>query len=229
MPRSIRIADILGAAAGIGFAILLFLSVASVDPQRGVTDQALQTWWADSGNRDGFVISMYMLLLACPLFLLFVARLRKRLQAADAAGWADTVLACGIVVTTALGLCAVLRGVVAGSVRFGDEPLPGVDTLRFATDLAYFSWDLVIIFVVVLVAMVSGLALVTRALPRWLGWLGVPVAVGSATLLVMQSAPMALPLLNIWVLAGSVYLLRSPVGAPIGAPARQPEVSSAQA
>lgn len=229
MPRSIRLADILGAAAGIGFAILLFFSVASVDPQRGVTDQELQTWWADSGNRDGFVVSMYMLLLTAPLFLLFVARLRKRLQAADAAGWADTVLACGIVVATALGLCAVLRGVVAGSVRFADEPLPGVDTLRFATDLAYASWDLVILFVVVLVAIVSGLALVTRALPRWFGWLGVPVALGSAIMLAVQSGPFSLPLLIIWVLAGSVHLLRSPAGAPVGAPARQPEVSSAQA
>src|SRR3712207_7810765 len=58
---------------------------------------------SDGGNRDGFVISMFTLLAACPLFLLFVSRLRARLQAADAGGWADTVFACGIVVTTALG------------------------------------------------------------------------------------------------------------------------------
>jgi hypothetical protein len=223
-----RLADILGAAAGIAFAILLFLSVASVDPQRGVTDQELQTWWADSGNRDGFVISMYLLLPACPLFLLFVSRLRIRLRTADTAGWADTVLAFGIVVTTALGLCAVTRGVVARSVRFDSEPLPGVDTLRFATDLAYFSWDLAILFVVVLTAIVSGLALVTRALPRWLGWLGVPVAVGSAVLLAGQSAPLAIPLFIVWVLAGSVHMLKSPAALPVGAPARQPEVASAQ-
>ena len=228
MPRSIRLADTMGAAAGIAFAILLFLSVASVDPQLGVSDQELQTWWADSGNRDGFIASMYMLLLACPLLLVFVSRLRTRLQAADVAGWADTVLACGIVLTTALGLCAILRGVVAGSVRFADEPLPGVDTLRFATYLAYTVWDLVILFGIAMVTIISALGLLTRSLPRWFGWLGVPIAVGSAILLAAQSAPLAIPLFNVWVLAGSVHLLRSRSAAPVGAPTRQPEVSSAQ-
>jgi hypothetical protein len=229
MPRSIRLADILGAVAGIAFAILIFLSVASVDPQRGVSDQELQTWWADSGNRDAFVFSMYTLLVASPLFLLFISRLRLRLRAVDTGGWADTVFACGIVVATALGVCAVLRGVVASSVRFADEPLPGVDTLRFQADLAYLAWDLVILFVAVLVVIVSVMALATRVLPRWLGVLGALVAIGSFALLAIQSAAFSLPLLNIWVLANSVHLLRSPAAATVGGPTWQPEVLSAQA
>ncbi len=229
MPRSIHLADRLGAAAGVAFAVLIFLSVASVDPQRGVSDQEQQTWWADSGNRNGFVISMYTLLLACPLFLLFVSGLRTRLRTAHAGGWADTVFACGIVVTTALGVCAVFRGVIAGSMRFVDEPLPGVDTLRFQTDLAYAAWDLVILFVAVLVAITSILALATDALPRWIGWLGVPVAVGSAILLAIHIAPFAIPLLIIWVIANSVHLWRAPAAAPSGRPTWQPEVSHTQA
>lgn len=229
MPRSIRIADILGGAAGVAFAILLFISVITIDPQRGVSDQELQSWWSDGGNRDGFVISMFLMLLACPLFLLFVSRLRTRLRAADAAGWADMVFACGIIVTTALGISAITRGVVAKSMRFADEPLPGVDTLRFETDLAHAMWDLVILFVVVLVAIVSIMALVTHVLPRWLGWLGVVVTVGSATLLVAQAAPFAIPLLIIWVLANSVQMWRAPAAAPVGESTWQPEVSSAQA
>jgi hypothetical protein len=229
MSRSIRIADIVGAVAGIAFAVLTFLSVASVDPQRGVSDQELQAWWADAGNRNGFVISMYLLLLACPLFLLFIARLRTRLQAADVAGWADTAFASGIVVTAALGVTAVLRGVVAGSVRFGDEPVPGVDTLRFATGLAYAAWDLVILFIVVLVAITTGLALAARALPRWLGWLGVPVVIGCVVFLAIGSAPLSLPLPIIWVVATSVHLLRSPVVVSAIAGAQQPESVSAPA
>jgi len=229
MPRSIRLADKLGATAGIACAVLIFLSVASVDPQRGVSGQELLTWWADSGNRNGFVFSMYTLLLACPLFLPFVSRLRTRLQAAGPAGWADTVFACGIVVTTALGVCAITRGVIASSMRFADEPLPGVDTLRFATNLAYATWDLVILFMVVLVASASILALATHARPRWLGWLGVPVAVGCAILLAVHLAPFSIPLLIIWVLANSVQLWRAPIAAPVDGPMRQPELSSAQA
>jgi hypothetical protein len=229
MPRSSHLADRLGAVAGVAFVVLIFVSVAVADPQRGVSDQELQRWWADSGNRNSFVLSMYTLLLASPLFLVFVSRLRMRMRAADAAGWVDTVFACGIVVATALGVCAVLRGVVASSVRFADEPLPGVDTLRFATDLAYSAWDLVILFVAVLVAVASILSLLTRALPRWLGWLGVPVVLGSAILLAAHSAPLAIPLLHIWVLATSVQLWRAPAAAPIGEPIWQPEVASAQA
>jgi hypothetical protein len=227
MPRSIRFADTLGAVAGVAFAFLLFVSVASVDPRRGVSDEELQTWWTDAGNRNGFVLSMYTLLLACPLFLLFLSRLRTRLRSADAGGWADTVFACGLVSTTALGVCAILRGVIAGSMRFADEPLPGVDTLRFQTDLAYAMWDLVFLFVIVLVAIVSVLALVTRVLPRWIGWLGVPVTVGSAILLVVHVAPHSIPLLIIWVLANSVNLWRSPTTVPTDGLIRRPEVSSA--
>jgi hypothetical protein len=219
----------LGAAAGVAFAVLLFVSVAVVDPQRGVSDQELLTWWTDSGNRDGFVFSMYTLLLAGPLFLLFVSRLRMRLRVADAAGWADSVFACGIVVATALGVTAVTRGVIASSMHFADEPLPGVDTLRFQSSLTYLSWDLVILFAIVLVAIVSGLVLATQTLPRWIGWLGMPVALGSAALLAVQSAPFSIPLLIIWVLANSVQLVRMPVVMELEEPIRSEGASSAVA
>jgi predicted neutral ceramidase superfamily lipid hydrolase len=208
MPFSTRFADILGAVSGVAFAVLLFLSVAAVDPQRGVPDQDLQNWWSDSGNRTGFIISMYTLLVACPLFLLFVSRLRMRLLAADASGWADSVFACGIIATTALGICAVTRGVVASSIRFE---------------------DLVILFMAVLVAGVSVLALATHPLPSWIGWLGLPVSVGGLILLAIHIAPFSIPLFIIWVVANSVYLLRTPAVVQVARPTQQPGFSNAQA
>jgi hypothetical protein len=229
MSRSVRIADVIGAVAGIAAAVLIFFGVASVDPQLGVTDQELQTWWADSGNRDGFIFSMYMLLVACPLFLLFVSRLRLRLRAADTAGWADTAFGFGIVMTAAMGMTSLLRGIIPAAMRFGDEPLPGVDTLRFATSLAYASWDVVILFAGVLVAIVSILALVTRALPRWLGVLGLIVCIGCAGTLAVQSAAFSLPLVNIWVVASCVHLLRTPAEVAIVESARTPEIASVRA
>lgn len=228
MTRSTRLADVIGAAAGVVFAVLIFLSVASVDPVRGVSDQELQTWWADSGNRNGFVVSMYTLLIAGPLLLVFVSRLRARLRAVDS-GWADVVFACGIVATAAYGLCAVTRGVIASSMRFHDEPLPGVDTLRFQTDLAFASWDLVFLIMAVMIAIASILAIVTGVLPRWLAWLGVPVALGCLVFFAIQSAPFASPLVIVWVLATSVYLWRSSAAAPIAVPVPRAEASSTQA
>ncbi len=229
MPQSNRLADIIGAAAGVVAVVLIFLGVATVDPQRGVSDQELLTWWADSGNRDGFIVSMYLLVAACPLFLLFIARMRMHLRAADAGGWAEVAFAFGIVATAALSLCAFLRGILPASVRFNDEPLPGVDTLRFATTLAYAAWDPVILFSGAFVAVVSAVALKTQVLPRWLGWLGVPVSLGCAIMLALQSGPFAIPLLNVWILASSVHLLRSSPSATAVDPTLQPELSSAQA
>jgi hypothetical protein len=225
---SVRLADVLGAVAGVLFALLIFLSVASVDPQRGVSDQELQSWWADGGNRDGFVISMYTLLVASPLFLLFASRLRTRLRTADAGGWADVVFASGIVITTALGVCAIIRGVIAGAMRFDDEPLPGVDTLRFATSLSYAAWDLVFLFIIVLVAIVSILAISTQTLPRWIGWLGLPVALGCFILFAIHRAPFAIPLVIVWVVANSFHLWRSSAS-QVTVATQQPETLSAHA
>ena len=222
MPHSIRLADRLGAVTGVAFVVLVFLGVSSVDPQRGVSDQELQTWWADGGHRDAFVFSMYTLLAACPLFLIFASRLRARLQTADSSGWEGTVFASGIVATVALGFCAVTRGVIASSMRFDDEPLPTVDTLRFATGLAYASWDVAILFVGVMVAIASILSLATQALPRWLGWLGLPIAVGCLALVAARMAPFAIPLGHVWVLATCLHLWRSP--APAGRAAWMPVV-----
>jgi hypothetical protein len=227
MSRSHRIADTIGAIAGVAFVVLLFLGVAAVDPQIGVTDEELLAWWSDGGNRDGFVLSTYTLLAAGPLFLVFVSRLRARLRTLDAGGWADTAFASGIVATAALGVVAFTRGIVANAMRFDDEPLPGVDTLRFATNLAYAAWDVVILFAAVMIAIAAALALAARALPRWLGWLGLPISLVCIALVAARMAPFAIPLVHVWVLAACFALWRSPAGAPVGESAWK--VSSAQA
>lgn len=210
MHRSSSLSDIIGAVAGVLFAVLLFISTSSVDPQRGVTDQELLNWWSESGNRDAFVLSMYTLLLTGPLFLIFLSRLQVRLRAADTeGGWAGVVYAAGIACAVGLAICAIARGVIASSMRFGDEPLPGVDTLRYATSLAYMAWDPALLFAMVLIATVSALILVTRILPRWIGWLGVVTAAGGAVLFVLQVAAFAIPLFIIWVLANSFQIFRT--------------------
>jgi hypothetical protein len=229
MSSSNRLSDKLGGVAGVAFCVLAFVGVASVDPVRGASDQKLLAWWADAGNRNALLFSMYAMLLACPCFLLFVSRLRSRLQPGEPGGWSDLVYASGIVVTGALGVVAVIRGVIAASMRFHDEPLPGVDTLRFQTNLLYAIWDVAILFTVVLIAIASILAFATRAQPRWLSWLGVVVSVGSLGLLAAQIAPISLPLLYIWVLANSVLLWRSPAPGTVSTSAWQPEAVRAQA
>ena len=224
-----RRSDFIGAIAGVLFVVLVFVGIASVDPKRGVSDQELLRWWADSGNRDGFVFSMYAFLLACPAFLFFNSRLRARLGTRDEQGWADTVFACGNVFTAVLGVEAITRGVIARSVRLADEPLPGVDTLRFGTDLAYFTWDLVILIAALMVGLTSILALSAGALPRWLGWLGVPVCAACLIAVAIQVAAFAIPAMLIWVLANCANLARNPTLAVETHPALRTEISATTA
>ena len=126
---------IVGAGAGIVAALLIFLSVAVVDPLREATDDELIRWWSTNSNLDDLIISGYTRLFALPFFLVFAAQLRNTLRHAGGGLWTDVAYSSGIVCAGALGVAALLRIVLAQSVRLGDEPLPGVDTLRLATDI----------------------------------------------------------------------------------------------
>src|SRR5215212_7152173 len=109
MNRSAQPSNILGAVAGVAFAVLFFIGLAAVDQPRGATDQELVTWWSDSGKRLDSIVSMYTMLLAGPFFLVFLARLRARLRAVEpnGGGWTDLAFAAGIVFAAVLSLCAV--------------------------------------------------------------------------------------------------------------------------
>src|SRR6478735_7953062 len=130
--RNEKRSDLIGAIAGAAFVLLLFLSVASLDLPRGKPDQELQTWWADEGLRRASIVSMYLMLLAAPCFLVFLTRLCARLREVDVEdSWNALVQGAGIVFVALLSVSAVTRGVIAQAVRFNDEPVPGVDTLRY--------------------------------------------------------------------------------------------------
>jgi hypothetical protein len=125
----------IGAIAGIAFSVLYFLSTASFDPKVEATDAELVAFFSDSSNLRDNVISMYLALASIPCFLLFLVTLRRRLAAAegeDATG-STFVLASGVCFAATLLVASVARGLIAHSVKFGDKPLSGPDTLRTIT------------------------------------------------------------------------------------------------
>src|SRR5262245_22957634 len=83
----------IGAAAGTVFALCLFAGVAMLEIPRGATDQELVTWWSDSGNQATAVVSMHLFVLAGLAFLVFLAKLRSRLLAAEGGAGELTSLA----------------------------------------------------------------------------------------------------------------------------------------
>ncbi len=212
MNRSSPLSSTLGALAGVGFALLFFFSVWVADPLRQATDQELLAWWSDSAKLRETIISMYMLVLAAPLFLVFLAQLCRRLRSAGqfAEGWTGLVLGAGVAFAAMLAVSAISRGVLAQSIRFSDEPIPGPDTLRYATELSGALFGMgTMPFAAIAVAIASVIVVRTGVLARWLGWLGFVVAALTLALAVLLVGGFANPLITLWVAAASFVLWRT--------------------
>jgi hypothetical protein len=188
--------------------LFIFLSLAVIEPLREATDAELLEWWSKDSNLDASVLSMYLRLLAIPFLLGFAAQLRTTLRATGNAGiWRDVVFGAGVVCAGMLALSALIRGVTALAVSANDEPLPGVDVLRFSTELAYQAYSMGAIGTLAVMAGAAGLAVLsTNALTRWLGWISIPLAALSLVAVPLQMGAFASPLLLLWTLAASFCL-----------------------
>ncbi len=214
--------DTAGALAGLAFAVLLLFGFATVDPLREATDQELNQWWSNSANQSDSVLSFLFILASVPCFLLFLSSLRARLATAEggSAALSGFVFATGICFAAALLIGDSARGVIAYSVKFGNEPVPGPDTLRYLTSLSTVMVGVVAMpAAAISVGAASWLIVRTRALPRWLGFAGVIVVVGTAAAVATNVGAFASPLLQLWVVAAGFALWRTRNAVP--AEARQ--------
>lgn len=210
MQSTSRQTDRIGALAGIAFTLLFFFSVAMIDPVRRATDDELRAWWTDSTQLSGSVVSMYLKLLGMACFLVFSVQLRNRLRAADPENpWLDLINGAAISFVATFSLGAIARPLIALGVRSGGEPLPGPDTLRYATEFTQIAFGYVSIpFVALTIAAASLVILQTRALSRMVGWLGLVVAALSLVVVVVGMGPLASPLIWIWTIGASSQLFR---------------------
>ena len=212
MNRTSPFSSTLGALAGVAFAFFFFGSVWIAEPLGQATDQELLAWWSDSGKLRETFISMYFLVLAAPLFLVFLVHLCNRLRSAgqNAESWTGLVFGAGVAFSALLAVTAISRGVLAQSIRFSDEPIPGPDTLRYATELSGALFGMgAIPFAAITVAIASGIVVQTGVLARWLGWLGFVVAALTLALVVLLIGAFAIPLITLWVAAASFVMWRS--------------------
>jgi hypothetical protein len=211
MNRS-QLSETVGALAGLAFAVLLLFGFATIDPLREATDQELIDWWSSSSNREDTALSFYFILACVPCFLLFLASLRGRLASAEggSAPLSGFVFAAGICFASAMLIGDAARGVIAHSVIFNDEPVPGPDTLRYVT-----SFSATIIGVVAMpaaaiaIGAASWLIVRTGALPSWVGYAGIVVVLGTIVAVAVNQGPFASPLLQLWVVAAGFELWRT--------------------
>lgn len=213
----------LGALAVFAFAVLLFFTVAVVDAPRAATDDAVTAWWGEESNQTAEVLSMLFALGAAISFLAFLSVLASRLRAVEGGDGrlSAFVQSSGIAFAGLLLLAGALRGAIAFSVRFGDEPLPGVDTLRLVPAMSWVLLGAVGLPVAAAcIGTASWVILRTRVLGRWIGWLGVAVAV--ALLGAVAIGPWLIPVAHLWALSMAVAMWR-------GQPAMSPRVAHASA
>jgi hypothetical protein len=154
---------------------------------------------------------MYLRLIGTACFLVFIAQLRSRLRAADPENpWLDLVHGAGIAFVATFSLGAIARPLIALAFRSGREPLPGPDTLRYASEFYIAAFGYVSIpFVAMTIAAASLVILQTRALSRVVGWLGLVVAGLSLLMAALGMGPWASPLIFIWAIGASTQLFRA--------------------
>ena len=209
MNRSELLPAKLAALAGVAAAVLLFLSVAVYSAPHQVSDQELTAWWANNSHQRDVIISTFMSLIGGLSLLAFITHLRGRIAEREGgAAIANLAFGAGLLFIAMLFAGDAPRGAVAFSVRMRDEPLPGVDTLRYLPEMAYLSVGLFGGFAVALMTgAASWAAFRLSAFPRWLGWIGAVATAGIAVLAVLVGA-FYLPVLFVWVLAASVAIWR---------------------
>src|SRR4029077_42035 len=140
-------------------------------------DAKLVAWWADSGNQTTAIVSMYLFIVAGLCFLLFLAKLRSRLLAAEGGTGELTslVVASGAVFVAMLLVAAASRGVIGFAVKSpGDnESLPGADPLRYLPQTGYAALGTGgLLAAAVAMATTSWLIVRTAVFGRWLAWIG---------------------------------------------------------
>jgi hypothetical protein len=203
----------LGALAGLAFAFFFFMGTAMLDIPHGVSDQKLTAWWSDSGHQWTVIVSMYLFILAGLCFLVFLAKLRSRLLAAEggASELTSLVVVGGVVFVAMLFVAAAARGGIGFAIKSpgADELLPGADTLRYFPTIGYAALGAGgLLAAAVAMVTTSWLIVRTAVFGRWLAWVGAVAALLVVLANVALAGVLAIPAMLIWVLATSVAMWR---------------------
>lgn len=204
----------LGASAGILYVVLQFVGFGIVGASVGAltdltsTDQEIASAF-ERQSGTGVWVGLYLGVLAFLFFVVFAARLWVTLRRAEgdpgwmsiaALGFATLYIALSLVSLAIIGVgrLAAGHGTDIGVARVLTHLTSGIHAM---------SWGVAALFLVLSAAVVFR----TGALPRWLGWSAVVIAL--ALLLAMAApaselAPIVAFLLPLWVLSTSIILLR---------------------
>ena len=197
-------------AAGL-LAVSLFMTVAVINVPHDPSDQELLTWWQDPGNRwTGVMSGVWAILVA-----ITVPVVMNHLQRLDAATrspqWLSFARSMGGAVTAVWLVTGAARSTLGHLVDTMNEPLPGVDVLRFSTGMNYTLLGQSGMAVLALCMLaVSIVVLRTGAFGRWLGYLGGGCSAAMLVAVAAQYGAYTTPLAILWALGLAVAIWRQP-------------------
>jgi hypothetical protein len=193
------------------FAMGLFWTVAAVDVPHQATDAELVDWWQQSANRASGLVSGLSAISAAVFFAVVLNYLGRLTATVRAPHWMAFARSMGAAVTAIWLVTGAARATIAHLVDVIDEPLPGVDVLRFATALNYTLLGLAGMGVLGLcILAVSVVVLRTDALGRWVGYVGMGAAVIVLAATVAQYGAYVTLVAIAWALCLAVAIWRAP-------------------
>jgi hypothetical protein len=202
--------------AGIAFAVVFVagMIIGRDTPDTDASDDEWVRWFDDSGHRAQQVVSLFLLVIAALLLVVFAVGLVRQLRAAsgDRGGSIGIAYSGAIITAVAIAVGGVAVNQISAAVELGDMPEPGADVLRTAEQLG-FGLLLVVagLFAALTVAAVSAAARGTGLLPSWLVNVGFAVAV----ILLFSVVFLPMALFPLWVLAVAIAVGRPVARTPV--------------
>jgi hypothetical protein len=165
-------------------------------------------YYADSGNRATALIGAWILIFACIAVVVFGAHLHDRLTTAGSFTSARLAFAGSVLLASITMVGALAFAWLPGGVEFGDAPAVRGELAYWASQLAFGPILVGGGIAAALTLIAAGIGSVrTGALPAWLAWAGIVIAV-IVGVLGAYFVPMVL--LALWVLIAGIVGLRRP-------------------
>jgi len=201
------------AGASSLFAVSLFLTVASVNVPSKASDAELLDWWSQSGNLTAGLVSQLFAILCPVLFVVVVNDVRTLAAKADAGAehWTAFAHSMATAFASLLLVSSAMRAVVGHLVQVQDEPLPGIDVLRYSTALNYTLIGTATMTCLALAMIaVSVVVLKARILGTWVAYVGFGCAAVILAAVGAMFGAFAIPLALVWAIALAVAIWRQP-------------------
>src|ERR687892_1122061 len=194
---------------GIVFVILFIVGlVLAAGPENTSSNEEWLDWYTDSGNQTSAIIGAYFFAVASVALLLFVNRVRATIAEAEGVRpiFSPFIFGSGVILAASVVVLATSLAVVPAGIKFGDLNAPeNSDIVRFLPQIGFGMF-----LVLGMIPWCFGMLTIAYAsmrfnvFPSWFNWLTVLCAL----LLFLAALFFPIIALGVWLIAGSVVLLR---------------------